>query len=27
MLKKNHLQLVFGCEGGGGGGRHVETVK
>jgi len=23
----NHLQLAFGCEGGGGGGRHVETTK
>jgi len=23
--EKNHLQLAFGREGGGGGGRRVET--
>jgi hypothetical protein len=25
--EKNHLRLVFGCEGGDGGGRRVETPK
>ena len=25
--QKNHLQLVFGCEGGGGGGGCVETAE
>jgi hypothetical protein len=23
----NHLRLAFGCEGGGSGGRRVETPK
>ena len=26
-VEKNHLRLVFGCEGGGGGGRHGERVE
>jgi len=25
--RKNHLRLVFECEGGGGGGRSVESTK
>ena len=25
--QKNHLQFAFGCEGGGGGSRRVETTK
>jgi len=25
--EKNHLQLAFGCEGGGGGGRGVGRAK
>ena len=25
--EKNHLQLTFKCEGGGGGRRHVETAE
>jgi len=25
--EKNHLQLAFKCEGGGGGGRRVETAE
>ena len=26
-LRKNHLQFAFGCDGGGGCGRRVESKK